>query len=77
MWTPDYFAHLVDLPPSVEGVVVPNPDGSFEIYVNSSLCPARRQECLEHEIRHIMRDHFYKDQPVSQCEQEADSRRAG
>ena len=39
----DYYLRLVDLPRSVEGVSVPNNDGSFDIYINALLSPARRQ----------------------------------
>ena len=77
MWTPEYFVRLVELPPSVEGVVLPNTDGTFDIYINSTLCPDRQQECLEHEIWHVMHDHFYNNQPVADCEHDADTRRAG
>ena len=77
MWTPEYYVRLVELPPTVNGTVVPNPDGTFEIYLNSLLPPARQQECLDHEIRHILRDHFYSEQSVAACEAEADPRRAG
>ena len=52
----DYYLRLVDLPRSVEGVSVPNNDGSFDIYINALLSPARRQEILEHELNHIRQD---------------------
>lgn len=72
MWTPDYFVRVVDFPPTVEGVTVPNDDGTFDIYLSSHLSPARRKECLEHELRHIFRDHFYSERPVEDLEREAD-----
>ncbi len=72
MWTPDYFVRVVDFPPTVEGVTVPNDDGTFDIYLSSRLSPARRKECLEHELRHIFRDHFYSERPVEDLEREAD-----
>lgn len=73
MWTPEYYVRLVELPPTVEGVTIPNDDGTFEIYLNSLLCETRRAECLEHEIRHIKKDHFYNDiQPIEEIECEAD-----
>ena len=50
MWTPDYFVRLVELPASVEGVTVPNDDGSFDIYINSRLGEERRRAKLEHEL---------------------------
>ncbi|MCQ2439449.1 MAG: hypothetical protein MJ074_06780 [Oscillospiraceae bacterium] len=73
MWTPTYFVRVIELPPTVNGVSVPNSDGTFDIYINALLCEERRQECLQHEIRHIIEDHFYQDtKSVTQLEAEAD-----
>lgn len=60
MWTPDYFVKFVELPIRTEGCTIPNPDGSFEIYINSLLCERRQKEKLEHELEHIRSDHFYQ-----------------
>ena len=68
----DTYVRLVPLPVKVEGVTLPNDDGSFDIYINARLSPARQQETLEHELRHIRRDHFYVDMPVSRMERQAD-----
>ena len=48
-----------------------HPDGSFDIYINSLLSPARRQEILEHELNHIRQEHFYLDMPISLMERQA------
>lgn len=72
MWTPEYYVRLVPLPASIEGVTVPNDDGTFDIYLNSNLCEARQQDRLQHEIKHVLEDHFYQEnKSVSQLEQEA------
>lgn len=76
-WTPEYFVRLVALPCSVHGVTLPNNDGTFDVYINSQLPLDQQQDCLQHEIWHIMHDHFYQERPVSDCEAEADARRAG
>ena len=68
----DTYVRLVPLPVKVEGVTVPNDDGSFDVYINSRLSPTRQQETLEHELRHIRREHFYLDMPVSRMERQAD-----
>ena len=68
----DYTVRLVALPRSVEGVTVPNDDGSFDIYINSRLSEGRRQSVLEHELRHIRLEHFYLDMPVELMERQAD-----
>ena len=73
MWTPVYYVRLAALPLSVEGVTLPNDDGSFDIYLNSHLSKTRQNEILNHELNHIRRDHFYNDiKPLRQIEQEAD-----
>ena len=73
MWTPVYYVRQIPLPAAVEGLTVPNEDGSFDIYLNESLCPERMKICLEHEIKHIVQDHFYQEsKSVAQLEQEAD-----
>lgn len=71
MWTPDYYVRLLDFPPTVEGVTVPNGDGSFDIYLSRHLSEEKRRECLEHELLHIRRDHFYSGRPVEDLEREA------
>ncbi len=72
MWTPQYFVRYARLPLSIEGVALPNDDGSFDIYINSLLPEDRQADRLQHEIRHIQADHFYKDScPVARIEAEA------
>jgi Domain of unknown function (DUF955). len=68
----DTYIRLVPLPLKVEGVTLPNDDGSFDIYINARLSPARQQETLKHELRHIRHEHFYLDMPVSRMERQAD-----
>lgn len=71
MWTPEYFVRIVELPPKIDGVTVPNDDGTFDIYINALLSEDRQVNRLEHEIRHICMDHFYEDMSVAVCEAEA------
>lgn len=72
MWTPDYFVRLVELPRTVNGVTLPNDDGTFDIYLNSLLTEDEQKTALEHEIEHIIQDHFYNDvKPLRQIEAEA------
>lgn len=72
MWTPVYFVRLISLPLSVEGVSVPNDDGTFDIYLNANLCESRQKDRLQHEINHIIEDHFYQETKcIAQLEAEA------
>ena len=70
--TDSYYVRLIELPRTVEGVTVPNGDGSFSIYINSLLSEAQRQETLRHELRHVERGHFYTEQDITVVEQEAE-----
>ena len=75
MWTPDYFVRLVELPRTVNGVTLPNDDSTFDIYLNSLLTEDEQKTALEHEIEHIIQDHFYNDvKPIRQIEAEADKK---
>lgn len=57
----DYYVRMVELPINVKGVTVKNSDGSFDIYINSLLCPDKVQEALIHELKHVKKDHLYDD----------------
>lgn len=74
MGKPDCNVRLLAFPSSIDGVTVPNDDGSFDIYINSKLPAARQQEKLAHELLHISKDHFYDDRSIVIREQEANSR---
>lgn len=68
----DYSVHLVALPEKVQGASVMNPDGSFDIYINSLLPAAEHASVLEHELLHIKREHFSVSLPISLMERQAD-----
>lgn len=74
MWTPEYYVRYLPFPPRVNGTVVTNDDGSFDIYINESFDEVRRAEALRHELEHILRDHFYRELDIAQKEREAGSR---
>lgn len=71
MWTPDYFVRYVSLPHALEATVLPNNDGSYDIYINSSLSNAEQKRVLEHELEHIRKSHFYTEIGVARAEAEA------
>ena len=68
----DYYVRPVPLPRTVEGVSIPNDDGSFDIYINSNLPMERRKKALEHELRHLKAEHFYLDMPIERMERQAE-----
>lgn len=73
MYDWDVFIRLIPLPYTVEGVTVPNPDGTFSVYINSNLCSAKQQAAADHELHHIKKNHFYDCHPVVFNELSADS----
>ena len=71
MRVPDYYVRLIELPPAVLGATLPNDDGTFSVYINSRLSDEARRETLLHELEHMARDHFYKNEPIAAQEAEA------
>ncbi|WP_195376746.1 hypothetical protein [Anaerotruncus rubiinfantis] len=68
----EFYMRQVKLPPHVEATVLPNDDGTFDIYVNSELPEEKQREAFDHEVRHIKLDHLYNYDPVVINELEAD-----
>lgn len=69
--TDDFFVRLIQLPPRVRGVTVPNDDGTFSIYINSSLDYFMQRDAYDHEVRHVVLNHFYEERPIEDIESEA------
>ena len=65
------FVRTIPLPEAIRAVTLPNDDGTFDIYVNGNLPDELQQKALDHELRHIRKDHFYNDDPVWLNEREA------
>ena len=63
----------IDLPPKVNGATVPNLDGTYDVYINSTLSSHKKQKVIEHEINHLQKNHFYNGLPVIINEKEADN----
>lgn len=77
MWTPEYFVREVALPKRIDGVVTPNDDGSFDIYLNANQPREKQLRWLEHELEHIRSDHFYREMDIAAAEREADGEKKG
>lgn len=68
----DYNVRVIPFPNrAVPALVTPNDDGTFDIYINGLLTESQQKEALRHELEHLERDHFYKDEPVVCLEAEA------
>lgn len=69
----DVFVRLISLPPTVKGVTLPNPDGTYSVYINGCLSFEIQQQALKHELCHIEHDHLYSNEPVAAAERLAGS----
>ncbi len=69
----DCFVRTIKLPGSVRGITIPNDDGTFNVFINSSLSSECSSDTLKHELNHIKKDHFYDDtKTIEAVETEAD-----
>lgn len=70
----DYWVRYVDFPNMAsESVVASHGDGTFTIYINTLFSLERQLDRLEHELRHLEKEHFYRDElTIEQVEHQAD-----
>lgn len=61
----------LNFPIEIEGVIVVDNNGDYNIYINSNLSDEKKKETLDHELRHLQCDHHYIDVPIVQAENEA------
>lgn len=64
----DYFVRVVDLPPSIGGMVTPNDDGTFSVYINARKSCEKQKKSLAHEVKHITNEDFYGGKSVEEIE---------
>lgn len=55
----DFFVRLISLPTGVNGLVSPNPDGTFNLYLNAEIDHEKQLDAYFHEVSHIEEDDFY------------------
>ena len=65
----DYFIRVVDLPPRVGGLVSPNPDGTYNLYLDEKQSRLQQIDSYIHEYLHMDNDDFYNGKPISEIEQ--------
>lgn len=66
--TGDYFIRIVPFPVSCGGMVMPNDDGTYSIYLNANVDDCRRRRALIHELEHIKHGDLSNDVPIESCE---------
>lgn len=68
----DYFVHRLPFANRANGAaIVPNDDGTFDIYLNTLCDDSRLMRELQHELVHLSRDHFYSEEDIASIEREA------
>ena len=73
----EYYVRQVEFPNRVaRACVMPNDDGSFDIFLNTRWPDEVLAEALEHELRHIRGGHFYREAEAALDEAEAEGRPA-
>ncbi len=72
----DYWVIPVEFPNRASpSVAVSNGDGTFTIYLNTLFPPEKRAEGLRHELTHLEREHFFRDDAeLWELEAEAEGR---
>lgn len=64
----DTFIHMVSLPSYVRGLTIPDENGDFTIIINDNLDDLVQRKTLEHELQHVILDHFYDSNDVAEDE---------
>ena len=68
----DFFVRLIVFPTcTCGGMVMPNDDGTFSVYINARTSADQQRRAYRHEVSHIEHDDFYRAAPISQIEEEA------
>ena len=66
----EVYVRLLSLPLHVRAFTVPDPQGDYNVYVNSRLTLAQMKKSVAHELRHIARGDFGREEPASVIERE-------
>ena len=71
----DYFFFFEDFPHmGVSGAIASNSDCTANIYINTLYCQERQIQTIKHELRHLVKNHFYCDfMTIEEKELDADN----
>ena len=65
----DYYVRVVPFPISkVGGMVMPNDDGTYSVYLNARVDSIHQRRAGEHELDHIVNGDFYNNRPITEVE---------
>ena len=68
----DIIIRYIPMPATIKAYTLTDDNDDFNVYVNSTLNSIQQKKAVEHELRHIKADHFYRDTSVCQDEKEAE-----
>ena len=57
----DYHVYSIKLPPGVEELILPEPEGGYTVYLSDRLDCVRRLQLFRHAVRHAQRGDFDSD----------------
>ncbi len=66
----EYRVYLMPFPGDINGAVRVDEEGFPTIYINEYLSPEARKRAFKHELRHILRDDLYNDNPLEEIEED-------
>lgn len=66
----EYRVYLMPFPGNVLAAVRLDAEGYPSIYINEYLSPEARKRAFKHELRHILRDDLYNDNPLEEIEED-------
>ena len=69
----DIIIRYVRLPASIRAYTLTDNNDDYNVYVNSALNSIERQKAIDHEIRHINGEHFFRATSVTTDEKEAEN----
>ncbi len=64
----DIIVRYIPLPVSVRAFTVPDSQGNFNVYINSSLTFEQQRKSFEHEMCHIENGDFFRDEAATDIE---------
>ena len=68
---PDVIVRVIDFPIGVgrcDGLVMPNDDATYSIYVNARTSYDQQRRAYRHELNHVIRDDFYNERDIKEVE---------
>lgn len=65
----DFFVRVIDFPTcTCGGMVMPNDDGTFSVYINAKVSADQQRRAYRHEVNHIENDDFYNGKSIREAE---------